>query len=399
MSNTILTHQMIAREAAAMLVEEANFIKNINTGRSGDILETVNGYKKGGIVNIGVPPTPVTFSGATFAGGGSAPPSVETQVPLQLTTQEHVALTFTAQEKLLELTEFKKRFLRPSMQALISAVQGQLLNSFMVSIPNVVGTPGTLPATRLVYGLGRSKLNQHLCPMDERTALISSDANANLADANATLFHAGREIENQYLTGNIGEFAKFEFYENESLPTITNGAGASYAVNGATQTGTSLTVKTGTGALNQGQIFTIAGVYAVHPITGVATPVLRQFVVAANYAGGAGNVSIYPAITPTTSTVVGTVNASPADSAAITLVGAASTSYRQDLLFQKDSFAAAFAPLPVLASCEGYTATVQNVSVRVMTFGNGYLDQENTRIDVLFGWATVRPDHAVRVTE
>jgi hypothetical protein len=42
---------------------------------------------------------------------------------------------------------------------------------------------------------------------------------------------------------------------------------------------------------------------------------------------------------------------------------------------------------------------MKGVSVRVMTFGNGQTDTESTRIDVLYGCAATRPDHAVRITE
>jgi hypothetical protein len=94
------------------------------------------------------------------------------------------------------------------------------------------------------------------------------------------------------------------------------------------------------------------------------------------------------------------VDAAPADAAAITIFGTASQGKTQDIVFHKDAFASAFAPLPVLASCEGYTASVKGISVRVMTFGDGKNDLENTRIDVLFALpAAIRPDHACRVTE
>ena len=53
----------------------------------------------------------------------------------------------------------------------------------------------------------------------------------------------------------------------------------------------------------------------------------------------------------------------------------------------------------MIASCEGYTARAGDMSVRVMTFGDGKADQEHTRIDVMYGFTTVRGDHAVRVTE
>jgi hypothetical protein len=139
----------------------------------------------------------------------------------------------------------------------------------------------------------------------------------------------------------------------------------------------------------------------VHPILGVSNGKLRQFVVTADFtaAGATGSIGIYPPISATTAAAVGTVSALPANGQAVALVGAASTAYRHQLAFHKDAFTAAFAPLPILASCEGYTASVNGFSVRVMTFGNGQTDTESTRIDVLYGFAAVRPDHSTRVTE
>jgi len=399
MANTILTHQMVAREAAKMLVEEDTVVKNVNTGRKGEFTEAVNGYKKGDTVKIGIPPVPVTFDGDVFAGGGNAPDLAETSVDLKLDTKKHVALTFTAKEKLLSLSDFSERFLRPAMQSLRSSMNADLLMRFARATPNVVGTPGTVPNTRRVYGQARASLERFLAPTDNRSVLFSSDANLELSEANSGLFNAQRDISDIYRLGAVGDFSGFTFFENQSMPVLALGAGSGYVVNGANQTGASLAVGTGTGALTRGTVFTLAGVFAVHPITGISTGKLRQFLVAADYAGGAGNVSIYPAITPTTSTVIGTVNASPANGTALTLVGAPSTGYRQNMAWHKDAFAVAYAPLPVLAGLEGYTATVKNVSVRVMQFADGKADVESTRIDVLYGCAAVRPDHAVRITE
>ena len=54
----------------------------------------------------------------------------------------------------------------------------------------------------------------------------------------------------------------------------------------------------------------------------------------------------------------------------------------------------------MIAGCEGYTARMPNgLSIRVMTGGDFINDAENTRIDLLYGFAAVRGIHAVRITE
>lgn len=401
--NQILTHQMLAREAAAMLSEEANFLSNINRGREEEFRAQPSGYRKGDKVDIGVPPVPTVYDGANFAGGGDAPNQKEEKVTLQLATQKHVPLTFTAKEKALSISDFKTRFLKPAMNSLASVVQADLIQRAVLATPNVVGTPGTLPNTFKTYGQARSSLERFLAPGGDRTVLLSSDASNELADAIKNQQNPTDTGNKAFKEGYITRAQNFDMFENQSLPVFANGTATGFTVNGAGQTGSTLNIGNLTAGwtILKGTVFTIPGVFAVHPILGVSNGKLRQFVVTADFtAGGAtGAISIYPELKATTAAQVGNVSALPANGQPVSLVGSASTAYRQQLGFHKDAFTAAFAPLPILASCEGYTASVNGFSVRVMTFGNGQSDTESTRIDVLYGFAAVRPDHSVRIAE
>lgn len=403
MANTILTHQMIAREAAALLEEESPFIANINRGREEEFTNGAQGYKKGDTVTIKVPGSGQVFDGATFAGGGAASDHEELSVQLTLNTQKHTALQFGAKEKLLEITDYKERILRPQMRTLASVVEADLLTKAYRGVPNLVGTPGTVPSAMKIYAEARAKMEAYLAPPSDRSTCFSSDANVELVDASKALFHAGDQIKRGFLRGTLGEAQGSTFYEHQSMPVHTNGNKvAGVTVSGAGQTGSSLLVGGVLAAdtFKAGQVFTIDGVYAVHPLTGEASSKLQQFVVTADAtsAGATVSLSVSPSIDATAPNK--TVSALPANGAALTFVGAASTGYRQNLMFQKNAFTAAFAPLPVLASCEGYTATLPNgLSVRVMTFGDGNNDYERTRIDVLYGFQIVRGLHACRITE
>lgn len=403
MANGILTHQMLAREAAVILTEEMNFLSNINRGREEEFKSQPNGYKKGDFVDIGIPPVPTVFDGTNFAGGGTAPDQNEQKVRLQLNTQKHVPLTFTAKEKALSISEFSKRFLKPAMNSLGSVVQADLIRRGVVATPNVVGTPGTLPNTFKTYGQARSVMERNLAPGGDRTVLLSSDASNELADAIKNQQNPMDTGNKAFKEGYITRAQNFDMYENQSLPVFANGTATGFTVSGANQTGGTLNIGgiTAGQTILQGTVFTIPNVFAVHPILGVSNGKLRQFVVTGDFtaAGTTGAIGIYPPLSASSASQVGTVSVLPANGAAVSLVGAANTGYRQELAFHKDAFTAAFAPLPILASCEGYTATMGGFSVRVMTFGNGQTDTESTRIDVLYGFAAVRPDHAVRITE
>ena len=396
MANTILTHQMIAREAAAILEEESPFLSNVNKGRQDEFGEAVSGYKKGDTVKIEVPQSGVVFNGAVFAEGGSATDVTQRFVNLTLDTQKHIGLRFGTKERLLNIADFKENILRPQIRTLSSVVEADMIKRAVIATPNLVGTPGSAPSTMKTFAEARALMQRFLAPSGNRTTLISSEINVNLTDEARKLFNPTATNSKAFMEGSLGRAMGADFYEHQSVPVIANGAANTVTVSGAAQTGNSLVVAGTSLVFKAGQVFTITGVNAVHPLTGQDTGKLQQFTVLADAA--ASPLSIYPAIVPTGPGK--NVTASPAAGAPLVLVGAASTGYRQSLMFHRDAFTVATAPLPVIAGCEGYTARMPNgLSIRVMTGGDFINDAENTRIDLLYGFAAVRGIHAVRITE
>ncbi len=395
MAVTMLTHQMIAREAAPMLDEEMPFSTRVNRGREEEFVNAVNGYKKGDTVSIKIPPTSTVYNSSTFAAGGSIDTYTETSVSLTLDTQQHVGLTFSAKERQLEMSDFKERVLLPKIRSLASVVEADLILRASKLTPNVVGTAGSTPTTARTFGAARQKLQQYLAPPGDRTLLLSTEANLEMVDASKALFNPAPSIAKMYSEGQLmGMFQGAATFETANLQPYGNGADIVMTVNGAGQTGSTLAVS-GNTAVTKGQKFTLPGVYSVHPLTGVATTSLQQFTVTAD--SSTGNISIYPPIT--TSMPNKTVSASPTDTNALTFVGSASTTYARSLMFHKDAFTVAFAPLAVLAGCEGYTATMNGMSVRIMTGGDFTNDQESTRMDVLYGIAAPRALHACEIIQ
>lgn len=397
MANQVLTHQMIAREAAAILEEEAPFISGINKGRQDEFGKDTQGYKPGDTVTIKIPTATRVFDGAQFAGGASAVDVIEDKVNLTLDTQKHVPLQFSTKEKLLNITDFKDRILRPAMQTLSSVIEADLINKAMLGTPNQVAMnlAGTSPSNGLA--LARAKLNQYLAPAGDRSALITSAANVALSGEVSRMWNPTQTSSKAYLNGYVASAYGADLFEHQSVAPFNNGTASGITISGASQTGNVINMAASSaGTLPAGTVFTITGVNAVHPQTGIDLGVLQQFVVKNTVTvGGATAVTISPAINPTAPNK--TVSASPAAGAGVTVV---SVNGFQNLLFHKDAFTAAFAPLPVIASCEGYTARLPSgVSVRVMTFGDGNNDMERTRIDVLYGFQVVRGLHACRITQ
>lgn len=398
MANVTLTNQMIARSAAAILAEEAPFIMNLNRGREEEFKKKANGYKSGDNVDIRIPPVGVVYDGVNFV----AHDHQETKINLKVDTEKGIGLDFSNNERTLEVSQFEERFIRPQMRVLASTIEADLIAKAMVTVPNLVGTPGTTPANLKVYAAARGKLQQYLAAPSDRCTLMSSAANIELTDEARQLFNTGTQGDKAYLRGLIGEALGADWYEHQSLYVHTNGTQAGFTVNGAAQSGSTLAVDavTNSNTLTKGTVFTLPGVFAVHPLTGVARSELQQFVITEDVtiSGTSANLSIFPAITATGPNK--TVSAAPADNAVATISGAADTSYARNLMYQKDAFTSAFVPREKIASADCSNATLPNgISVMVTTFGNGQDLSQATRADVLYGFASVRPLHACAITE
>ena len=204
MANTILTHQMIAREAAALLEEQVPFLAKVNRARESDIQSPANSYKKGDTISIRIPPDSKVYDGAVFAGGGAADDQTETFVNLKVDTQKHVPLQFTTLEKVLKIEDFRDRFLRPAINTLASAVHADLLAKAVASCPNVVGTAGSMPTTMKIWSQASSRMSQCLAPETDRCSIISHDINTEMVDTSKALFNPSKDIADQYLNGVLG---------------------------------------------------------------------------------------------------------------------------------------------------------------------------------------------------
>ena len=392
-----------------MLADNLGFSRGINKNRQKDFEKDSMGWKMGQTVNIAIPPYTQVYTSNVFAAGGTANAVTETYVPLTVNTQKHVAMTVTSVERQLKINDFKERILKPYITTLASAIEASMIQAAILGTPNVVYSSsgvGNIPTSSLTLAQARATLQRHLAPSEPRTALISSDLQSSLVDTSKVLFNPSDELSKQYIEGYIGRTQGFEFFESQNLFTITNGSRVTgVTVSGAGQTGGTLLIGgsvQNADTFKAGQIFTIAGVYECHPLTGSTYPQLRQFVITANTTstGTTVTVPIYPSIVPESVGFGATCSVVPAGGAAITFVGAANGSYRQNLAFQRDAFATAFVPLPKIVGTESYVSTFEGISVRVLTFGDAVNDAESTRIDVLYALpALVRPDHACRISE
>ncbi len=388
MANAFLTPTAVTREALRVLHQKLNFVGSIT--RDYDDSFARQGAKIGDTLKIRLPNQYTVRSGATLT-----PLDVtESTADLKVQTQKGVDLNFTSVDLTLALDDFSERILEPAMAVLAANIEADAMSMYK-DVYNQVDNQGQ-PASFTKVLQGRKILVDNLAPLNGRTCNLNTQDNVDMVDALKGLFNDQTTISQQTREGFMGRTAGFDFMENTLWPSHPRGAaGTGYLVNGAGQTGAALTVNTGTGLPVQGDVFTIAGVFRVHPETKQSTGILQQFVVTAGTITTT-SFPISPAIV--TSGALQNVSASPASGAAITFSGTANVNYGLSLAYQKGAFAFATADM-VLPRGVDFAAreAFDGVSMRIVRQYDINGDKFPCRLDVLYGYKTIRPQLACRL--
>lgn len=401
MANTNLTISQVTKESLMILENNLTFAKGVN--REYDDQFALSGAKIGDTVNIRKPARYVGRTGAALA----VEDHTETSVPLVLDTQFGVDLNFTSKELTLSIDEFSDRIIKPAMAVVANKIDRTGLALYK-NIFNAVGTPGTIPTTLKTYLQAGAKMDYEACPRDgQRALVIDPSAQVEIVDSLKGLFHSQNEVSKQYKDGNMGQAGGFMWSMDQNINSHTVGAhGGTPTISGAGQTGAALNV-TGftpsiTGVLKAGDIFTVAGVFAVNPQSRESTGQLRQFVVTADansaVTTGAATLSISPSIV--TSGAFQTVNAGPANGAAIVVLGAAGAVSPTHLAYHKNAFVLGSADLLLPKGVDmAARASDKNsgLSVRMVRQYDINNDKFPCRFDVLFGWKTIYAELACRI--
>lgn len=408
MSNTINTVKaattIISKMAAGMLEDEFQFIKTIDK-ESQESFGQVNGYNPGDTINIS---KPARFTVGTTADVTSTIQDViEQKVPLALDKTRNVAVNLTSAEIAtdLSLKSWANRILKPAISSLAQTIEAECLVLAKNAVYQSVGTGGSTVFDTNTMLSARSQLKQSLVPGTELFALLNSTATQSASNARKGLFNNQAELAKTYKSGAIGAADGFTYLENNLLPLHTNGNDIVFEVRTtvSTQGSTSLVVEAltaNTGTVTAGEVFTVAGVYSVHPITKVSTGQLQQFVSTTTVtadASGYATLVVSPAMYTTGSQQ--NIASFPQDGDAITPVGGVSSSYFQNFTYAPSAFRFASAPLVLPDGTDmASQSTVNGITVRVIRDYLPLTDKMLMRIDVLYGFVAVRPEWSCRIT-
>jgi hypothetical protein len=299
----------------------------------------------------------------------------------------------------MDLDNFSKRIIDPAMTVLAANIESDAMSMYKDVYQQVNNQAVSANMSKLLAG--RKMLVDGLAPLSNRTANLNTQDNVDLVDALKSLFHESDALDKQYKEGMMGRTAGFDFYENTLWPQHLRGSATStYVTNTVSLTATSvaasaITVATGTGTYVKGEVFTIAGVYRVHPETKEITSTLQQFVVT-TAGSGAGSVAISPPIITAGAKQNVSISAT-STSAIMTFAGSISTNHGISMLYHKDAFTFATADL-IMPKGVDFSAreVMDGISMRIVRQYDINNDKLPCRVDVLYGYKTIRPQLATR---
>ena len=410
MANNLLTISKITNEALMVLENELTFTSEV--GRNYDDQFAVVGGKIGNTVNVRKPGRFIGTTGPAL----NVEDFNETSVPVTLSTQFHVDTQFTTQDLALSLDMFSDRVLKPAVAAIANKIDRDGTLQAANNTANIVGVAGTPPTGLITYLTAAAYLDAEGAPRDgRRSCIVEPFTSATIVDSLKGLFVPQEAIGEQYRKGLMGRdsagmnwrmdqnILSHTFGSFSGTATVATTTATGFLTSGWASSSTITLTLTNGVSLNQGDTFTIAGVYAVNPQNRQAygSNKLRNFVVntAVSGSGSTISVNVSPAIITAgqfQNVSIPSTNAT----AAVTFFNSSGTVSPQNIIMHRNAFTLAVADLelPEGVHFAGRASDKEiGLSMRVVRQYTINNDSIPTRLDVLYGWANLYPELACRV--
>ena len=415
MTNTIQTvksnAQKLVKMAAADLADQVHFFKSARKMSPSEFKPDASGHSPGDTVSVRIP-AQANVVEDNFDITGAVGTVKERAVDLSLNKSATVSLELTSNELAhdVDLGQIYDRFLKTYVQDMAASIEARFIQEATQNVANLVGTAGSTIVDPDTVLAGRELMSKYLAPKGrDRFFLMDSTSMRSAVNANKNLFTQTRK---EFEQGYIGDALGYSWLENELLYSHTNGND----VTGVAVEDSVVTIATGmttlgvdgvtanSGTITKGTVFTITGVYAVHPQTKQTLPFLKQFVHtgATQTANASGQITLTldEPIYSSASGSLQNVSALPADEATIAFVGSASTAYTQSLMFHKEAFRVVSVPLALPSSAEfAEQASESGMNIAIVRDFDVLTRKWITRMDFLGGIVPVRPRWACRITD
>ena len=404
MANTLLTIDMITREALRVLHGTCAFIKGCSRQYDSSFEKT--GAKIGDTLRVRLPNQYTVSTSAVM----DVQNTVEQSVSLPITNRAVTSMNFSSKELALDIDDFSEIIIKPAMSVIASHIDYTAL-SMTYDVANSVGTPGTTPASINVWSDAMAKLDDALAPRDgNRMILATPTAMAKTMQGSAGLFNPSANISDQYRNGMMYDAVGAKWMMDQNLRNLTTGTNTNRTTTcdlaaNVTTGDTTLSIDGLSGAtvtITEGEVFTIADCYDVNQETKQTLTNLKQFVVTATSTGSGSaitNLPISPRIYSSASGALQNVDSLPVSGDDLVFYGTTtSTVYPQNLVYHKDAFIFATADLPMPRAAQMASRRVMDgISMRIWQGDDIVNDQFPCRVDVLYGFVAARPQLACRV--
>lgn len=399
---------MITRRAMNVLRNNLVLVPRVNREYEKEFSQGMG--KIGDTVNVRVPGYGTVTAGKVASPAGFA----DTYKPI-VVTQQNASLKFSSKEMALNVEngdEFERSVLGPQMAALCNKIDADGFDLYP-GFNGSTGTPGTQPADLDYFLKAMAQLAENAVPVDDQIyGFLAPRTQAGMIQGLKGLFQDSTEISKQYKKGVMGTAAGMNFLMSQNVANHTTGTWSGTPVindAGAALVSGATTIPVdgfggATDSFKKGDIITVAGVYAVNPISKKSTGQLLQLTVTADYAATGSAMAALP-ISPAIVTSGSTQNATalPLDGAVVQIFGHATTYATKtgpaNLVLHKDALGFAAVDLPLLDPSRQHRVRDNDLglSIRVTEWLDGVNDDLLIRLDVMYGWAILRQGFGVRV--
>jgi len=390
MANAFITTDMVADHALMKFSENATFLKGVNTEYDDSFAKS--GAKIGDTLRV-----PVPQHGLVRRGRIADPTPLTTIVrPVTVFGQRGIDVVFNSAEMALDIEELGRRYIDQQIADLVISIEEEVLQMAIQATPNQTGpvTTDFVAANSLFYANMARKLQEDNGAFKgAKEMLLSTSANLRYVDSLKGLFNAQEQIAVQYKEGYMGRAAGYDWNNSTVMPRQLRGTanGAYTAIAG--QSGSTITLAAGAGTILKGEVITFSGAIAVHPQTKKSLGYARQFVVTADYAGGAGNISVYPAVVTSGSEQ----NVVAFTASTVTVPGTSGIDQDISLAFTKDAFTFGTVDLPEYPDRPCSRRVFEGISMRVAQGSDIINDQFIMRFDIMCAFGALRPEWACRL--
>jgi hypothetical protein len=405
-ANSTLTASIVASEAIKVLENNLVMAGLVYRDYEAEYQKNVNGYKVGDTITIRRP-TDFTVRDGPVA---DIQDVVEGSIPLVIDKMKGIDFKFTSADLALEISDFSERIIKPAMIQLANQVDRDLM-ALYTQVNNYVGTPAQAINSFSDFSKFPERMDEIAVPQDTRYAVMAPSDHWAMLGSQTALFIQDA-ASGAYRRGALGTIGGVETYMSQNVPTHTPSTGSTgtdavddltaekeYTAVNTTWTQTlHIDGATNNGVFKAGDVFTIADVYEVNPVTKEPLAFLKQFTVTADatFSGTEGDLTISPPIVTSGAFKTCHLSTGTVEDNVVTWLNLGVAS-RQNMAFHKNAFALAIVPLPKPEGAVNVQRKqLKGISARLIPYYDGTNDQSSWRFDILYGVKTVDNRLAVR---